>query len=107
MTFALNFFEALGIEAVMSDGGADRGDTDGEGGPRIAILCSSDKIYDVHAETEAKQLKAGGIKHLFLAGRPGENNVRYRAAGIDTFISRGTNIVEVGGMVYDFMGEAT
>ena len=44
-------------------------------GAAIACLCSSDKVYAEQAVAAAKALQAAGAKHIYLAGRPGEQDV--------------------------------
>jgi len=50
------------------------------------VICSSDKKYEIFAEETAKQLKSAGARTVILAGNPGANEAKYRAAGIDRFI---------------------
>jgi methylmalonyl-CoA mutase len=91
-TFAKSFFETGGIEAI---------DTEGFSGPTalaaafkasgaaLACLCSSDKVYAEHAGAAAKALQAAGVKHIYVAGRPGEQEVLFRAAGVNDFVFAG------------------
>ena len=58
-------------------------------GAAIACLCSSDKVYAEHAVAAAKALQAAGAKHIYLAGRPGEQEAALRAAGVGDFIFAG------------------
>jgi methylmalonyl-CoA mutase len=91
-TFARSFFETGGIEAVDSAGSTDPAalvaafKTSGAAG---ACLCSSDKIYTEQAILAAKALHAAGAKHIYLAGRPGEQEAALRAAGVGDFIFAG------------------
>ena len=55
----------------------------------MACLCSSDKVYAEHAAAAAKALQAAGAKHIYLAGRPGEQEAALRAAGVGDFIFAG------------------
>jgi methylmalonyl-CoA mutase len=52
-------------------------------------LCSSDKIYAEQAIPTTKALQAAGAKHIYLAGRPGDQEAAFRAAGVTTFIFAG------------------
>ena len=52
-------------------------------------LCSADKVYAEQATGAAKALQAAGAKHIYLAGRPGEQEAALRAAGIGHFIFAG------------------
>jgi methylmalonyl-CoA mutase len=96
-TFAKNFFEAGGIEAIGS-GGFDTADACAEAfkasGASIAILCSSDDVYEGMAEQTAAALKAAGVKRLYLAGAPGDKKDAYTAAGIDAFVFLGCDVLD-------------
>ena len=58
-------------------------------GAAVACLCSADKVYAVDAEAAAKALQAAGARHIYLAGRPGEQEAGLRAAGVGDFIFAG------------------
>ena len=58
-------------------------------GAALACLCSSDKIYAEQAIAAAKALQAAGAKHIYLAGRPGEQEAALRAAGVNDFVVAG------------------
>src|SRR5690606_36739087 len=58
-TFARNFYEAGGIEAVANDGFASRDDMIAaykKSGATLACLCSSDKVYEAEAVDAAAAL---------------------------------------------------
>ena len=55
-------------------------------GAALACLCSSDEVYAQEAEAAAKALREAGAKHIYLAGRPGEREAAFTAAGIGSFI---------------------
>jgi methylmalonyl-CoA mutase len=91
-TFAKSFFETGGIEAVDSEGFADAGALVAAfkaSGAALACLCSSDKAYASHAVAAAQALQAEGARHIYLAGRPGDQEAAYRGAGISDFIFAG------------------
>jgi methylmalonyl-CoA mutase len=94
-TFARNFYEAGGIEALSNDGFNDQAAmiaTFRASGAKLACLCSSDKVYEREAATAARALAAAGaIVHL--AGRPGEHEADWRQAGIKSFIYVGCDVV--------------
>ena len=91
-TFAKSFFETGGIEAIDSDGFADPAALaaafEASGAP-LACLCSSDKAYAAHAVAAAEALQAAGARHIYLAGRPGEQEAALRGAGVGNFIFAG------------------
>jgi methylmalonyl-CoA mutase len=97
-TYARNFFEAGGIEAITNDGFAGREDllaafkTSGAG---LACLCSSDAVYAGEAVEAVKTLRAAGASHIYLAGRPGELEAALKAAGVGTFIYAGCDVLTV------------
>ena len=91
-TFAKSFFETGGIEAVDSPGFADPAALSAAfktSGARLACLCSSDKVYAGQAAAAAKALQSAGAKHIYLAGRAGEQEAGLRAAGVSEFVSAG------------------
>jgi methylmalonyl-CoA mutase len=91
-TFAKSFFEAGGIEAVDSEGFTDPAALASafqSSGAALACLCSSDKVYVDRATEAAKALQAAGARHIYLAGRPGEQETSLRAAGVGDFIFAG------------------
>jgi methylmalonyl-CoA mutase len=107
-TFAKNFYEAGGIEAVSFEpsplvgesGAASEASRAGRGveeslvaafkasGAKLACLCSSDKVYETQAADAAGALAAAGAV-VHLAGRPGENEAKWRRAGVQTFVYAG------------------
>jgi len=94
-TFARNFYEAGGIEALSNDGFKDQAAMIAAfraSGAKLACLCSSDKVYAREAATAARAIAAAGaIVHL--AGRPGEHEADWRQAGITSFIYVGCDVV--------------
>ena len=58
-------------------------------GAALVCLCSSDKVYADHAVAAAKALQAAAAKHIYLAGRPGEQEPALRDAGVGDFIFAG------------------
>jgi methylmalonyl-CoA mutase len=90
--FAKSFFETGGIEAVDTEGFTDPAALSAAfkaSGAMLACLCSSDRIYAQQAAAAAKALQAADAKHIYLAGRPGEQEAALRAAGVDDFIFAG------------------
>jgi len=95
--FAKNFFEAGGIEVVTN-----RGFNTTEAavqsfkasGAHLACICSSEALYAEGAAPLAKALKQAGALTVCLAGRPGDNEARWREAGVDHFIFVGCEVLE-------------
>ncbi len=93
-TFAKSFFESGGIEAVDTEGFADPAALAAAfkaSGAALACLCSSNKVYGTQAVAAAKALQAAGARHIYLAGRAGEQEAALRAAGVSNFIFAGGN----------------
>ena len=90
-TFAKNFFEGGGIEAVGNDGFESR-DALVAGfrasGARLACLCSSDAVYAREAVATAQALRDAGAV-LLLAGRPGALEAALTEAGVGGFVFAG------------------
>jgi len=94
-TFAKNLYEAGGIEAPFGEGFKTTDDMIAAfkaSGAKVACLCSSDKVYETQAAAAAQALKAAGAA-VSLAGRPGEHESQYRAAGVESFIYAGCDAV--------------
>jgi methylmalonyl-CoA mutase len=96
-TWSKNFFEAGGFE-VIGNNGFDNADdaaaTFGSSGARIAVICSSDKLYPDFVPSAAAKLKEAGASSIVLAGHPGENEQAWAAAGVDRFIFMKCNVLE-------------
>jgi methylmalonyl-CoA mutase len=91
-TFAKSFFETGGIEAVDSEGFSDPAALAAAfkaSGAQLSCLCSSDKVYAGQAAAAATALQAASAKHIYLAGRPGEQEAALRAAGVNDFVFAG------------------
>jgi methylmalonyl-CoA mutase len=87
-TFAKNFFEAGGIEAVEFSGG-DLPTAFKQSGAKLACLCSSDEVYAQEAVEAAKTLASAGAAQIYLAGRPGELADTLDKARVKNFIFAG------------------
>jgi methylmalonyl-CoA mutase len=105
-TFAKNFFEAGGIEAVGGQtvnlpalAAAFK-----ETGAPLACLCSSDKVYERDAVVAAQALKAAGATHIYLAGRPRALEAALKAAGVQSLIYEGCDALATLRNAYDMMG---
>jgi methylmalonyl-CoA mutase len=95
-TWSNNFFEAGGFEVVTNDGFADADAAAKafvDSAAHIAVICSSDKLYETVVAEVAPKLKEAGAQSVILAGRPGEREEVYRAAGVDRFIFLGCDVL--------------
>ena len=93
-TFAANLFAVAGIR------------TTSEPGSPVAVLCGSDQRYAADAADAARALRAEGVAHVLLAGRPGDNEAALREAGIDEFVHARSDVLEVLGRTLDALGVA-
>jgi methylmalonyl-CoA mutase len=62
-------------------------------GARVAVIASSDALYATYGEATARALKAAGAAHVVVAGRPGEREAAWRAAGADRFVFAGQDAI--------------
>jgi len=97
-TFAKNFFEAGGIEAITNDGFSDQSKLRQaylDSKAKLSCICSTDEIYEKHAAETAETLRSAGSTLVYLAGRPGDREGAWKAAGITTFIFTGCDTLKV------------
>jgi methylmalonyl-CoA mutase len=73
-------------------------------GATLACLCSSDKVYADRAAAAASALQAAGAKHIYLAGRPGEQEAALRGGGVQDFIFAGGDALAILNAAYQPMG---
>lgn len=95
-TFAKNFFEAGGIEAVGDGGHKSLEDLVAAfiaAGAKLVCLCSSDEVYAREAEAAARALTKASAGHIYLAGRPGGHEAAWKAAGIGSFVYVGCDVL--------------
>ncbi len=103
-SFAKNFFEAGGIAAVGGEGDSSALATAFKSaGTPLVCLCSSDKIYEKDASATVEALKAAGAHHIYLAGWPGEREAALRAAGGQSFIYEGCDLLATLTAAYDIL----
>jgi methylmalonyl-CoA mutase len=78
-----------------------------ESGALLVCLCGTDDAYSEHAEAFVKALKASGATGIALAGRPGESERAWRAAGVGDFIFAGGDAVATLESLYRRIGVET
>ena len=106
-TWMKNFLAAGGIEALISDGYANADEAAAafkSSGASAACICSSDALYAEHAETTAAALRGAGASTIFLAGKPGEYEPQWKAAGIDDFLHLGRDAVATLSALHETLG---
>ncbi len=90
--FARQLFEAGGFEPIDNDGYSSPDEAVQAYQNHLtpaAILCSTDAAYVAMIPQIAPMLKAAGVQHLFLAGKPAQNEAAWRSAGVDQFVFLG------------------
>jgi methylmalonyl-CoA mutase len=105
-TFAKSFFETGGIEAIDSEGFADPAELATAfkaSGAALVCICSSDRFYAGQAAPAAKALQGAGARHIYLAGRPGDNETPLRDAGVKDFIVAGGDALATLVQAYGLM----
>ena len=102
--FAKNFFEVGGIEAIVAMARPPLADALKASGAGLACLCGSDKNYDSGRRDAAAALKAAGASIFHLAGRPGPREGALQAAGVQTFIYEGCDVLATLNVAYDILG---
>ncbi len=105
-TFAKSFFETGGIEAIDSEGFSDPaalGAAYKTSGAALVCLCSTDKIYARQAVAAARALQTADAKHIYLAGRPGQQEAALREAGVTDFVFAGSDVLVLLQKAYELM----
>jgi methylmalonyl-CoA mutase len=107
-TWARNFFEAGGIEALASEGFVTpdaAAKAFAQSGTRLACICSSDAIYAEQGVACAQALKQSGAQWIGLAGKPrdlpGELEADLRNAGVSGFAFSDCDAVSTLGEALD------
>ncbi len=105
--FMREWLEAGGFEAVY-DGEAATPEEAIErlraSGAPLVCLCGSDDAYAEQAVAFARAIKASGVKGVALAGRPGEFEQGWRAAGVDDFVFAGQDAIAALQRLYRHIG---
>jgi len=107
VAFLREWLEAGGFEAVYDGGSASAEEAvermKASGAP-LACLCGDDDAYAAQAGAFARAIKASGANGLALAGRPGDREAEWRAAGVDDFIFAGGDAVQALERLYRRIG---
>lgn len=105
--FTSPVFAVAGIETVLAEGvtAENAAEELSRSGAKIAVLCSSAKVYAEHAQPVARALKDAGATKVFLAG-----SIKEAGEGADQVIDgtvfAGMNVVEFLSSTLDELGVA-
>ena len=105
-TFAKNFFEAGGIEAV----GGESLDAPAlaaafkTAGAALVCLCSYDKVYEKQAAAAAKRSKRPARDTSISPAGRANRRPHWRAAGVQSFIYEGCDALATLKGAYDILG---
>ncbi|MDP2357092.1 MAG: methylmalonyl-CoA mutase family protein [Beijerinckiaceae bacterium] len=96
LSFARALFEAGGFQTLESAGLMDASAAAAAfqaSNATFACLCGPDAAYESLAAAVASALKGAGARSVWIAGRPGETEAAWRAAGVDGFVFAGCDAV--------------
>lgn len=99
-SWARNFFESGGIEAIGNEGFAQAvalGEAFAESGATIAVLCSDDVTYADWGAAAARSLRALGAARVYVAGK-------VEVDGVDEAVHVGVDVVAALRRVHDVVG---
>ena len=82
-TFARNLFGVAGLRCREGDAG------------EVVCICGIDGRYPEDVPRVAELLKEAGTRQVWVAGRGGEHEAGWRAAGVDGFVHLGCDVEEV------------
>ena len=109
-SFAAGFLQAGGIVPLDNEGFADvevAAEAFAKSGADTAVICGSDEQYLEWVPKLGPALRARGAKQLVLAGRPGDQQATFEAAGVTRFIFVGADVVASLTQLLDGMGVAS
>ena len=101
-TFAKNFFEIAGVEALGNDGfdsPVAAAAAFAASGATLACICSSDAVYVERAEATARALHDAGAARVYLAGR-------HEAPLVDEYVFTGCDTLATLTRALDALGLA-
>ncbi|MEQ1650157.1 MAG: methylmalonyl-CoA mutase family protein [Hyphomicrobiaceae bacterium] len=107
-TWIKNYLAAGGIDSIVSaelTQSQDAGKAFADSGATVACICSSDAVYGELGEATASVLKTAGAKRVIIAGRPKDIDVALKAAGVDSFIFSGSDMLATLGDLQAVLGE--
>jgi methylmalonyl-CoA mutase len=108
VAFAKNFFAVGGIEAVVGESldPAVLANAFQASGALLACLCASHRIYASQAAAATQALNAAGARHIYLVGRPQNQDAAVSVAGVESFIYEHCDALATLHGAYDILGIA-
>lgn len=105
-TFTSALLGVGGIGYRESEGGTPAEIAERAAGLKMAIMCSSAKVYADQAVAVAKALKDAGVETVYIAGRVKETGSEEATAVIDGEVFDGMDVVAFLGATIDKLGVA-
>jgi methylmalonyl-CoA mutase len=102
-----NLLAAVGVDAATNDGFTDMEALAGawkDSSGLLAVICGSDKDYEVLLDSAVAALKKAGCPLVLVAGRPGTREAALREAGVSDFVFVGADVLTVMTEVLDSVG---
>ncbi|NPC81006.1 methylmalonyl-CoA mutase, partial [Pyxidicoccus fallax] len=75
-------------------------------GSPVAVISGPDAMYPEQVPALTQALKARGARFVAVAGRPGDHEAAFRAAGVDLFIYAGADLVQLLKTLHQQLGVA-
>ncbi|MCP3100368.1 methylmalonyl-CoA mutase subunit beta [Myxococcus sp. K15C18031901] len=108
-TWVVNALASGGIEAREQHGFADVAETAqrfAESGASLAVISGPDALYPEWVPALTAALEAKGARAVVVAGRPGDQEAAFRAAGVDLFIFAGADLFALLSSLHAQLGVA-
>nr|BDT34345.1 methylmalonyl-CoA mutase subunit beta [Myxococcus sp. MH1] len=108
-TWVVNALAAGGIESKEKHGFADPAavvTAFAESGATLAVISGPDAMYPEWVPALTAALKAKGARTVAVAGRPGEHEAAFHAAGVDLFIFAGADLFALLNSLHAQLGVA-
>jgi methylmalonyl-CoA mutase len=105
-TFAMNLFEAGGVEAISEDGFASPDElltALKASGARLACVCGADDAYAQDGAGTVRVLITAGAR-VYVAGRPANLETTLREAGTSDFVFTGCDALAILQAAHRFLG---
>ncbi|NRD44425.1 methylmalonyl-CoA mutase family protein [Corallococcus exiguus] len=108
-TWIANVLAVGGIEANEHHGFADANaaaELFAKAGTTLAVISGPDALYPEALPAYVAALKAKGARTVAVAGRPGDHEAAFRAAGVDLFLYAGADLFQLLKTLHTQLGVA-